>query len=228
MRVTGDTDVISPRSARNDGAPPLPLRERDEQLRPGEPVPIITVGHGLLDAPSFASLLRVAGVGSLVDVRTAPGSRRNPAFARAELERWLPRHGIAYRWEPRLGGFRRPAADTPDVALRHEGFRGYAGHMRTSEFAEAIDELMRGAATGGRTAPSGDECALTTVMCSESVWWRCHRRLIADNLVLSRQAEVRHLMHDGRLVVHALTDGVRLADDGRLVYDGGTPRLPGT
>jgi len=189
---------------------------------------VITVGHGLLDASLFASLLRGAGVGSLVDVRTAPGSRRNPAFGRAEMERWLPLEGIAYRWEPRLGGFRRPAADTPNLALRHEGFRGYADHMQTSEFAEAIDDLMQDAATERRAAPSGEGGALTTVMCSESVWWRCHRRLIADNLVLSRQVEVRHLMHDGRLVVHALTDGVRLGDDGLLVYDGGAPPLPGT
>ena len=189
-----------------------------------EVVQLITVGHGLLDAETFATRLRDAGVVSVIDVRTAPGSRRNPAFGRAELERWLPEHGSAYRWEARLGGFRRPVDGSPNVALRHSGFRGYADHMRTEEFAAALDGVLTDARL---TALSGD-CGLTTVMCSESVWWRCHRRLLADAAALLRGAEVRHLMHDGRVVPHRITAGARVDSDGLVVYDGGADRLPGT
>ena len=87
-------------------------------------------------------LLRGAGVELVVDVRTAPGSRRNPHVSRAELERRLPEHGFAYRWDKRLGGFRRPPPDSPDCFWRQEMFRGYAAHMRTPEFTEAIAELL--------------------------------------------------------------------------------------
>ena len=84
-------------------------------------MPLITFGHGTASADRIAQLLRSADVRMLIDVRTAPGSRRNPHVARAELERWLPGHGIGYRWEKRLGGFRRPAPDSPDVAWQRDG-----------------------------------------------------------------------------------------------------------
>jgi len=178
------------------------------------PQQLVTFGHGTAAADQIAGLLREAGVAAVVDVRTAPGSRRNPHVARAELERWLPEAGIGYRWEKRLGGFRRPAPDSPDSAWREPAFRGYAGHMRGPGFLAAIDEVLAEAAD--RT---------TAVMCSESVWWRCHRRLVADFVSVARQVPVRHLMHDGRLVPHQPTAGLRLRDDGLLVYDAGQSRL---
>jgi uncharacterized protein (DUF488 family) len=178
------------------------------------PRQLVTFGHGTATADQIAGLLREAGVAAVVDIRTAPGSRRNPHVARAELERWLPEAGIGYRWEKRLGGFRRPAPDSPDTAWREPAFRGYAGHMRGPDFLAAIDEVL--AAAAGRT---------TAVMCSESVWWRCHRRLVADFVSVARQVPVRHLMHDGRLVPHQPTAGLRLRDDGLLVYDAGQSRL---
>jgi uncharacterized protein (DUF488 family) len=177
-------------------------------------MPLITFGHGTASADRMAQLLRSAGVTTLIDVRTAPGSRRNPHVARAELERWLPGHGISYRWDKRLGGFRRPAPDSPDVAWREAAFRGYAGHMRQPDFLAAIGEVLGEAAT--RQA---------AVMCSEAVWWRCHRRLIADFAEIARGVPVRHLMHDGRLDVHRRSPGVRLRPDGLLVYDGGQEPL---
>jgi uncharacterized protein (DUF488 family) len=169
-------------------------------------------GHGTASEEEIAGLLRDGGVELVVDVRTAPGSRRNPHVSRAALERWLPSRGFAYRWDKRLGGFRRPPPDSPDVFWRQEMFRGYAAHMRTPEFAEAIDELL---------SFSGSQA----VMCSESVWWRCHRRMIADFLVLVREVPVTHLMHDGRLVRHEPAPGARLRDDGLLVYDAGQEPL---
>jgi uncharacterized protein (DUF488 family) len=177
-------------------------------------MPLITFGHGTASAERIAELLHSAGVRMLIDVRIAPGSRRNPHVARAELERWLPGEGIGYRWEKRLGGFRRPAPDSPDVVWQEPAFRGYAGHMRQPEFLAAVDEVLGQAATGQ-----------LAVMCSESTWWRCHRRLIADFAELARGAGVRHLMHDGRLAAHRPTPGARLRADGLLVYDGGQQRL---
>jgi uncharacterized protein (DUF488 family) len=86
-------------------------------------MPLITFGHRTASAERMAELLRSASVTALADVRIAPGSRRRPHVARAELERWLPGHGISYRWEKRLGGFRQPAPDSPDVAWREATFR---------------------------------------------------------------------------------------------------------
>ena len=177
-------------------------------------MPLITFGHGTASAERMAELLRSASVTALVDVRIAPGSRRSPHAARAELERWLPGDGISYRWEKRLGGFRRPAPDSPDVAWREAAFRGYAGHMRGADFLAAIDEVLAQAAA-----------ERLAVMCSESVWWRCHRRLIADFAEIARGVPVQHLMHDGRLAPHIRSPGVRLRADGLLVYDGGQPQL---
>jgi uncharacterized protein (DUF488 family) len=178
-------------------------------------VALLTVGHGTLGQAELTGLLRGAGVESLVDVRTAPGSKRNPHVARAALERWLPESGVAYRWEPCLGGWRKPDPHSVNTALRNESFRGYADYMGTPGFWEALDVVLDEAA--GRR---------TTIMCSESVYWRCHRRLISDAAVLVRRSEVLHLGHDGRLSPHRLTEGVRAADGG-LVYDvGGPASLP--
>jgi len=175
---------------------------------------LLTYGHGTEPAERTVELLRAAGVTSLVDIRTAPGSRRNPQFARTALEEWLPAAGIAYRWEKRLGGFRRPGPDNPDVVWREDMFRGYAEYMRSPDFLAAIGAVLEEA-----------ETPQLTVMCSESLWWRCHRRLVADFATVARGAPVSHLMHDGRLEPHRPTPGVRLRDDGLLVYDAGQDQL---
>ncbi|MEU4053286.1 DUF488 domain-containing protein [Streptomyces olivaceus] len=169
---------------------------------------LVTFGHGTAGRSELAALLRDAGVTAVVDVRTAPGSRRDPDLLRERLTRWLPEEGLGYRWERRLGGFRKPAPDSPDVVWRNASFRGYAAHTRTPEFVAAMDELLAQAAR-----------ERSAVMCSEAVWWRCHRRLIADFAVLARDTPVDHLMHDGRLTPHSPTPGARLRPDGLLVYD---------
>jgi uncharacterized protein (DUF488 family) len=137
----------------------------------------------------------------LVDVRRFPGSRRHPHLSREALQEWLP---VGYRWEERLGGRRPPPEDSPDVALRNAAFRGYASHMRGADFRDALEEVL---ASPARTA----------VMCSETVWWRCHRRLVADAAVLLHGSRVQHLL-GGRQSPHRLTDGVRVVGD-QLVYD---------
>jgi uncharacterized protein (DUF488 family) len=179
---------------------------------------LLTYGHGVDSAEPTAAILAGADVTSLVDIRTAPGSRRNPQFARAAMEQWLPEADIAYRWEKRLGGFRKPSADNPDVAWREDMFRGYAEYMRSADFGAAINAVLA-------EAEAETKSRQVTVMCSESLWWRCHRRLLADFVSVARGVEVRHLMHDGRIEVHRPSPGLRLRDDGLLVYDGGQAAL---
>ncbi|MCQ4079514.1 DUF488 domain-containing protein [Streptomyces sp. RB6PN25] len=169
---------------------------------------LLTFGHGTAGREQLTALLRGAGVRAVVDVRTAPGSRHNPDVGKEVLREWLPAAGIDYRWERRLGGFRKAARDSPDVFWENAAFRGYAGHTRDPEFLAAMDDLLRQAAA-----------VRTAVMCGESVWWHCHRRIIADFAVLVRHAQVLHLAHDGRLTEHRPTTGARLREDGLLVYD---------
>lgn len=177
---------------------------------------VLTVGHGTSEQEQLAALLAGAGVARLVDVRRFPGSRRHPHVARAALAAWLPAAGVAYRWAEALGGRRSPSADSVNTGLRNASFRAYADHMGTAAFRAAVDVLLADAAA-----------APTAVLCSESLWWRCHRRLLADHLVLVAGAAVSHLGHDGRLTPHAVTDTARL-HDGDLVYRGDpTPLLPG-
>ncbi|AEW99415.1 DUF488 domain-containing protein [Streptantibioticus cattleyicolor] len=174
----------------------------------GRPRPLLTFGHGTAGREALTELLRGAGVTAVVDVRTAPGSRRNPDAGREELARWIPRAGFGYRWDKRLGGFRKAAPDSPDVFWENASFRGYAGYTRHPEFLAAMDELLRQAADVD-----------TAVMCGEAVWWRCHRRIIADFAVLARGTPVFHLALDGRRTEHPVTAGARLREDGLLVYD---------
>ncbi|MCF6742723.1 DUF488 domain-containing protein [Blastococcus sp. KM273128] len=168
---------------------------------------VLTVGHGSDDRDALGARLAGAGVDVLVDVRRFPGSRANPDVRREALEEWLPEVGIGYRWEERLGGRRR----LPDAEPVADGwwtvaqFAAYAAHTRTAEFAEALDEVL--AAASGATV---------AVMCSEYVWWRCHRRLIADVAVLGRGVAVGHLMPDGRVTPHRPADGATLGDDGEV------------
>jgi uncharacterized protein (DUF488 family) len=171
---------------------------------------LFTFGHGTASADDIVARLRAAGVALLVDIRTAPGSRRNPHVARTEMQRWLPEHGIRYRWDKRLGGWRRPRPDAPDTALRNRAFAGYAAHMRSPEFRAAVDELLAEAAD-----------RQVAVMCAESLWWRCHRRLLADYVTIARGAAVLHLMPDGSQQPHVPSDLARLREDGLLVYDAG-------
>ena len=174
---------------------------------------LLTVGHGTSDRAALTELLRGADAGVLVDVRRYPGSRRNPDVSSDAMAQWLPAAGINYRWEPRLGGRRRlPAGvDDADPWWRVEAFRAYAAYTRTEDFRTALAEVLDlAAATAPRT---------TLVMCSESVWWRCHRRLISDVAVLLHGVEVQHLAHDGKRTPHPSASGARVTRTG-LRYDG--------
>lgn len=170
---------------------------------------LVTVGHGTLRRDALTGLLASAGVAALVDIRRFPASRHNPDVDRTALESWTRAAGFDYRWEQRLGGRRRLPADleTVDTWWRVAQFAAYAAYTRTDEFCHALDELLEQAAR-----------QRTAIMCSEAVWWRCHRRLVADVATLTRGVGVVHLMHDGRLTPHAPADGARVEADGLLYW----------
>lgn len=173
------------------------------------PMSFLTLGHGTATLEELARIIREASIESLVDVRTVPKSRRHPQFWREEMERWVPDcSGSTYRWEPELGGFRTSHRNSPNVALRHPSFRAYADYMETDAFMLALAELLEQAAS-----------SQLAIMCSETLWWRCHRRLIADAALLLHGVPVQHLMHDGKLRPHVPTAGVRTTADGTLRYD---------
>jgi uncharacterized protein (DUF488 family) len=173
---------------------------------------IFTIGHGVRPVEDVIEDLHNAGVRRLVDVRTAPGSRRNPQFGRDALAEALAGTGNAYEWRPDLGGFRKPRPDSRNTAIRNDSFRGYADHMETAEFRAALHELEE---TSSQTP--------TAIMCAEAVWWRCHRRMIADALLVDGW-DVAHIMPDGRSQPHRLHPVARV-EDGRLVYDAGQQAL---
>ncbi len=167
---------------------------------------VFTIGHGTAEQGAFLEALRGAGVRTLADVRAFPRSRTNPQFNTDVLQEATRRAGTDYVWAQALGGRRKGEPGSPNVALRHEAFRAYADYMQTDAFQRALDDVL---------ARSASPIAL---MCSETLWWRCHRRLIADVLVLLRATPVEHLMPGGKRAVHVLTSGVRVDGD-RLVYD---------
>ena len=173
-----------------------------------------TVGHSTHALADFIALLESHAIRAVADVRGFPASRRHPHFAREALARSLAEHGIAYEWFPDLGGRRPVRPDSPHTAWRLAAFRGYADHMETREFQDALARLIALA-----TAQS------TTVMCAEAVPWRCHRQLIADALI-ARAVNVRDVLAPTRAQPHHLTSFARL-DGTRVVYDDGQPSLPG-
>lgn len=170
---------------------------------------LTTVGHGALDKEALSSLLRTANIEALVDIRRYPNSRHNPDVEAGAIQTWARAAQIGYRWEERLGGRRRLPADTEpaDTWWRVEQFAAYAAYTRTESFAKAMAELLEQASTKP-----------TAIMCSESVWWRCHRRLVADVATVRFDTAVSHLMHDGTLVAHVPAEGARLRADGQVVW----------
>jgi len=140
-----------------------------------------TIGHSTRSSEELLALLRDAGVELVADVRAFPASRRHPHFNLRELARSLEGAGLQYVHRPGLGGRRQPVEGSPNGGWRERAFQGYADHMASNEFLESLAQLEVAARK-----------LATSVMCAEAVWWRCHRRLIADAL-LSRGWRVEHL-----------------------------------
>lgn len=173
---------------------------------------IFTVGHSTHELEELVRLLRRHGVECVGDVRLIPRSRRLPHFSDESLAAELPTHGIRYLPLKGLGGRRRPRPDTPNTGWRVTGFRGYADYMKSEEFQRELARLER----EGRTCR-------TAVMCAEGLWWRCHRRLISDALLV-RGWHVTHIAPDGSASPHELT-AFAIVEDGRLTYPPPTEQL---
>lgn len=169
---------------------------------------IWSIGHGTRPIDEFIAILASGDIRALADVRTFPGSRRHPQFGQAALRASLAGAGIAYEHLVGLGGRRDARPDSPHTALRVDAFRGYADHMASAEFARDLERLESMA----RERP-------TAYMCAETLWWRCHRRMLSD-LLSARGWEVIHLLGPGKSEPHRIWDVARVVD-GALVYDGG-------
>ena len=165
---------------------------------------LFTIGHSTRSIEEFAAMLHEAAVTRIVDVRYFPGARRHPQFGRETLPPALASRGIDYQHLRELGGRRGPQHDRPsrNTLWRVEAFRNYADYAETSEFREALDRLERLA-----------EERPTAIMCAEAVWWRCHRRIVADYLLTSGMS-VFHLMGDDKVSPATLTVGAVPAIDG--------------
>lgn len=175
---------------------------------------VFTVGHGTKSTEELVEVLRSAGIELLVDVRRFPGSRRHPQFAREALEKSLPNFDIGYDWRGEtLGGRRERSPKSRHHSLRNAAFKGYADFMDTDEFRTAVQELEKQADT-----------KRTAVMCAETLWWKCHRRMIADALH-ARGNEVIHLIKPGDRNVHKPVEEMRVDEDGWPVYDLGPLKL---
>lgn len=201
--------------ASSDSSPDLTLPTRVSTDKPSR---LFTFGHGTLPVERFSELLASRNVRRLVDVRSFPGSRRNPQFGRETMAAWLSDAGVTYEWEQRLGGRRHKVTEhSRNVAWRVEAFRSYADWMETDEFKAGLHTLTE-------LPAAQDEGGETAYMCSETVWWRCHRRLLSDHLVLVEKIPVFHLMHDGRVTPHPPMAEARV-EGGDVIYDGGEASL---
>lgn len=159
----------------------------------------------MLGPDDFVSRLQAAQIRGLADVRRLPASRRHPHFNRSSLEQLLDANDIGYRWFEALGGRRHASAageQSPNLGLRAGGFRAYADYALTPPFQAALEDLL-GWARG--------QCV--AVCCAEALWWRCHRRIIADHLA-ARGHAVLHILSDGKVAAHELWELARLTPAG--------------
>lgn len=171
------------------------------------PSPLFTIGHSTHPMDEFLALLAMHGIENLADIRRFPGSRRFPQFNKDNLALALPKAGIEYLWLEALGGRRskESGGQSQNLGLRNESFRNYADYMLTDRIRQGVDQL--------REIASGKPMAF---MCSESVFWRCHRRLVSDYLLV-HGSTVQHIMPNGELRPHSLTESARF-EAGKLIY----------
>lgn len=166
---------------------------------------IWTIGHSTHPLEEFLEWLNAHEIKTLVDIRRYPGSRRHPQFKKEALEISLPENGIAYHHFEQLGGRRKARPDSVNQVWRHPSFRGYADYMETEEFRNVTEELESLASQRN-----------TSIMCSEAVWWSCHRAMVSDYLKV-QDWEVRHIMGPDKFTEHPYTKPAKV-EDGKLVY----------
>ena len=170
---------------------------------------IFTIGHSTRTFSELIALLREVRIELLVDVRSFPRSRTNPQFNIDVLPEALAEAGVGYRQLPSLGGrrkHRKDAMPSPNTLWWNTSFRNYADYAGTGAFRSGLEQL--------ETWSRDKRCA---IMCAEAVWWRCHRRIIADYL-LAHGIPVAHIMGSGKIVPAKVTPGARVLPGGALVY----------
>lgn len=171
--------------------------------------PFFTIGHSVRPIDGFVDLLRPQKIKLIVDVRTVSRSRTNPQYNSAELAKALSEFRIGYRHEPALGGLRARKRDVPanvNGFWKNRSFHNYADYAMSEEFRSGLARL--------RDLGHATTCA---IMCTEAVWWRCHRRIIADYLIVSGET-VFHILGPGRIELARLTDGAQPGAVGTLTY----------
>lgn len=166
---------------------------------------IWTIGHSTRSWEDFLELLQEFSINGLVDVRSYPGSRKFPHFNKENLEELLPKNNISYSHFKSLGGRRKPDPESENTVWRHPSFRAYADYMQTEEFQKGIRELEK----------IGQQ-EKVAYMCSEAVWWRCHRSMISDELKV-KNWEVLHIMGAGKISEHPFTSPAKVKNE-KLVY----------
>lgn len=171
--------------------------------------PFFTIGHSTRSLDEFVALLRASGAERVIDVRAIPRSRTNPQYNEETLPGSLAPFGFGYEHLAALGGLRKKkqgAATDTNAYWENESFRNYADYAASEEFRRGFARLLE--------AGSLQRCA---VMCAETVWWRCHRRIIADYLLASGQ-EVWHIMGPGKVEPAKITPAAKPGPDATLVY----------
>ena len=168
-----------------------------------------TIGHSTRSLDSFVALVREAKVTVVADVRTMPRSRTNPQYNKDSLSRELAARQIEYEHVPELGGLRaRQQAVPPDANAfwQHTSFHNYADYAISESFHRGLERL--------RELARGRSCA---IMCAETLWWRCHRRIIADYLLAAHET-VFHIIGPGQIVPAVMTKAARSGGQELLIY----------
>ncbi|MGN6291286.1 MAG: DUF488 domain-containing protein [Chitinophagaceae bacterium] len=168
---------------------------------------IYTIGHSTHSVNDFISILQSFDIRALVDIRRFPGSRKYPGFNKEQLAEELQKDGINYIHLEELGGRRKARVNSKNNRWRNESFRGYADYMETDEFEKSVAEL-EAIALKQRTA----------YMCSEAVWWRCHRSMVSDYLK-AKGWTVLHIMAKGKTEEHPYTSPARVVNGHVFYYD---------
>ncbi len=166
---------------------------------------IYTIGHSTHSLEEFMEILKSFNIEVLADVRRFAGSKRYPWFSKDNLGKVLPEHGIEYIHFETLGGRRKVQPNSVNSRWRNESFRGYADYMQTEEFTKAIEKLETIA-----------RLKTTAFMCSEAVWWSCHRSMISDYLK-AKGWDVEHIMNVGKADEHPYTASARVSN-GKVFY----------
>ncbi len=179
--------------------------------------PFYTIGHGTRPIGDFAELLRSAVISVVVDVRTVPRSRTNPQYNRDVLPQLLAPYQIAYEHVAALGGLRAKDRSVPfdvNAFWANESFHNYADYAMSETFRDGLRRL-RGL--------GAERCCV--VMCAETVWWRCHRRIIADYLLAAGDA-VFHILGPRQVEPAHMSETARPGPAGILTYPGGSTPKP--